>query len=133
VISVPYDPSSIEYEISPSGDANPRIKVIQEGDYGDAHQPDRIETIIPAVLVANMNGCSKVSDSLSRKKKGLPQGSVAMDKETQPAKVARHAQVLVVRSEDINNITGFFPAKRQNNPRNSTTPFRRSISAYYAL
>jgi len=31
------------------------------------------------------------------------------------------------------NITGFFPAKRQNNPRNSTTPFRRFISAYYAL
>jgi hypothetical protein len=35
VISVPYDPSSIEYEISPFGDANPRIKIIQEGDYVD--------------------------------------------------------------------------------------------------
>ncbi len=33
----------------------------------------------------------------------------------------------------VHNITGFFPAKRQNNPRNSTTPFRRFISAYYAL
>jgi hypothetical protein len=31
VISVPYDPSSIEYEVNLIGDANPRIKVRQEG------------------------------------------------------------------------------------------------------
>ncbi len=30
------------------------------------------------------------------------------------------------------NITGFFPAKRQNNPRNSTTRFRRSTIVYNA-
>jgi len=48
-----------------------------------------------------MNGCSKVLDSPSRKKKGLPQGSGAMDKKSQPAKVTLHAQALVVRSKDI--------------------------------
>jgi hypothetical protein len=30
------------------------------------------------------------------------------------------------------NITGFFPAKRQNFPRNSTTRFRRSTIVYNA-
>ncbi len=48
-----------------------------------------------------MNGCPKASDSPNRKKKGLPQGSIGMDKENQPAKVARHAQAMVAESEDI--------------------------------
>ncbi len=30
------------------------------------------------------------------------------------------------------NISGFIPAKSQNNTQNSTTPFQRFISAYYA-
>ncbi len=62
---------------------------------------ERSATIILAVPVTDMNGCSEVLDSPSRKKKGLPQGSIAMDKENQPAKVAQHTQALVVRSEDI--------------------------------
>jgi len=41
------------------------------------------------------------SDSPSRKQKGLPQGSIDVDKENQPAKVAEHAQVQVVKSKDV--------------------------------
>ncbi len=105
MIAVPYDPSSIEYEINPIGDANPRIKpeVRQEGVYRDAHHAERSVTMIPAVPVADMNGCPKVSDSPSRTKKGLPQSFVDVDKENQASKVAQHAQALVVRSEDISD------------------------------
>ncbi len=69
--------------------------------YGDAHQPEVSATMISAVPLTDMNGCPKASDSPSRKKKGLPQGSVVMDKENQPAKVARHAQAMVTDSEVI--------------------------------
>jgi hypothetical protein len=71
VISVPYDPSSIEYEADPIVDANQQIKVKQEGVYRDAHHAKRSVTNIPAVLVAAMNGCPKVSDLPSRKQKGI--------------------------------------------------------------
>ena len=89
------------HEVNLIRDANQRIKVRQEGVHTDAHHAERSVTMIPAVPVAEMNGYPKVSDSLSRKKKGFPQGSVDVYKENQPAKVARHAQALVVRPENI--------------------------------
>ncbi len=101
MISVPYDSSSIEYEINPIGDANQRVKVRQEGVHRDVHHSERSLTMIPDVPVTEMYGCPKVSNSPSRKKKGFPQGSVDVYKENQPAKVARHAQALVVRPENI--------------------------------
>jgi hypothetical protein len=73
VISVPYDPSSNKYEANPV-DANPRIKVKQEGVHRDARHAEKSVTNIPAVQAAAMNGCPKVSDSPSRKQKGLLRG-----------------------------------------------------------
>ncbi len=99
VISVPYNPCSIEND--PAQDAISRRKVIQERGHGDAHQPEVSATIISTVPITDMNGCSKASDSPSTKKKGLPQGSGVIDKENQPAKVARHVQAMVADSEVI--------------------------------
>ncbi len=70
VISVPYDPSSIEYENGPMGDAIQWRKVVQVKGYWDAHQPERSATMISAVPVTDMSGCPKASDSPSREKKG---------------------------------------------------------------
>ncbi len=92
---------SIECEIALIGDAIPWGKVIQETGYTDAHQPEISSTLISAVPVTEMIGCPKASDSPSRKKKGIPQGSAVMDKENQPVKVARHAKAMMVESEDI--------------------------------
>ncbi len=92
MILVRYDPCSIE--TGPIEYSIQWRKVIQERGYGDAHQPEVSATMISAVPLTDMNGCPKASDSPSRKKKGLPQGSIVMDKENQPAnsaKVARHA------------------------------------------
>ena len=50
MISVPYDPSSIKYEAYPIVDANPRIKVKQEGILTDARHAERSIANIPAVL-----------------------------------------------------------------------------------
>ncbi len=103
MISVTYDPSFIGYKVNLIGEANLLIKVKQEGVHQNACHAEKSVTNIPAVQVAAMNQCPKVSDSPSRKQKGLLRGPADVDKENQPAKVTRHAQVLVVRSEDVSD------------------------------
>ncbi len=82
-------------------DVIPRIKVKQEGVHRNASRAERSVTSVPVVAEATMCGCPKISDSPNRKQTGVPRGSVDEDKENQPAKVARRAQVPIVISEDI--------------------------------
>ena len=97
MISVPYDPSSVEYETNPIVDVAPRIKVKQEGVHRNASRAERSVTNVPVVPEATMCGCPKISDSrvglAEQETEGITLVSVDEDKENQPAKVTRHAPV----------------------------------------
>ncbi len=56
---------------------------------------------MPIVPEATMYVCPKISDSLNRKQKEISRVSWDEDKENHPAKVACHALVPIVKSDDI--------------------------------
>ncbi len=69
VISVPYDPSSVEYEAGQHVDVIPRIMVKQEGVHQNASRAEGNIPNVPIVPEAMMYLCPKISDSPNRNKK----------------------------------------------------------------
>ncbi len=100
VISIPYDPSSVEYDAKPDVNVILRNRVKQEGVHRNA---SHAENNIPIVLVqeAPLYVCPKISDSLNRKQWKFFMISGNEDKENKPAKVARHTLVSLVKPKDI--------------------------------
>jgi hypothetical protein len=69
VISVPYDPSSVEYEVKPNVNEILRNRVKQEGVHRNASHAENNRPNVPVVPEALPYVCPKIEDSQARKQK----------------------------------------------------------------
>ncbi len=100
-MSVPYDPSSTEYEVKPVVNTVLRNRVKQEGVHRNASHAENNIPNVPVVPEAPLYVSSKISDSQNRKQNELFRIQENEDNENKPAKVARSTLASLVKSEDI--------------------------------
>ncbi len=79
----------------------PLMKVKHEGVHRNSSLAERNIPNVPIVPEVMMYLCPKISDSPNRKQKEASRSSWDEDQENQPAKVARHVLVPVVKSEAL--------------------------------
>ncbi len=85
VISVPYDPSSVEYEAKPAVNGILGARVKQEGVHRYVSQAENNMPNVPKTL---LHVCQKIKASPARKQKESSRIRGTEDKQDKPAKVA---------------------------------------------
>ncbi len=108
VISVPYDPSCVQYEAKPAVHRIPLAEVKQECIHSNISQGDTDLSDVPIISGAPMPVCPKIEILQAKKQKESFIFQGTKDKENKPALVACSTLVSIQRHEDVSDLVARF-------------------------